>query len=803
MIGTRNFLQLSKTTLNVALLICSGFSQCSRAQSQTDTDAHRCADAIVEQVGRHFHLTDFSYPTNRTAQDAERGGRVIAGVCRNWPGNIGRVIVAFAYDAEVEYEKKLLVAVLDSATHRVIAAYQDVIGEDAATQVSSSSLTLDLAPYKLSATTRAFGLRVNTFQDRCSFEGGFDNELTLFVVTGKALRPVLSETISRWRNARGNRCGGEEVERVESNVVISVEPRSTQGFADLRFTAKPSDKRKPVQAVVKYNGSRYDLQPWRTVFDPWWEATVVEPALALLLSDAISAGDIEQARNIIAKGIDLNANGNRNSTPLQEAASLGKKDMVNFLIDRGADVNGHARMGETALGTAAEYGLQDIAELLLARGADINGSGYVGWTPLHKAATSKQSKMVALLLAKGADVNLSSSGTTPFHLAAMSGDKEIMEMIIAKGADVRARDAGGRTPLHMAAYCGSRAGLELLITLHVDVEAQDQNLSTPLHWAARGGCTEAVELLLKYGADASAINGERETPLQLANKQEKAEVVRLLSAPGVMGSAAVHASRRAKTTQLFEAARTQRLAEVQALLSQGVPIDAKELGRTLLYQSAFGNKDMVVWLLAKGADPNLIVSGGWMPLHIAVHEGRLDLVEILLSKGAAVSARGDDGLTPLHIALAKRNEDIAKHLIAKGAEVNAKDVKWNTPLHFAASSGQLPMVKLLLANKADVKARDVEGSTPLHVAISTSNMDVVKLLLESGSDIDALNEMGTVLHVAAYKVAAFQESLDMVNFLIIKGVGINVKNAAGVTVLQSTSSDQRALINILKAHGAK
>jgi hypothetical protein len=200
----------------------------------------------------------------------ENGGLLVAGICKPWPINRSRVIAAFAYDAGTDYEKQLLLAVIERPSNRVIASYKGVIPEDAVTKVSSYSLRLDTARYTLSKNTRAFGLRLNTFRDRCTYEGGFDDELTLFVVDGQTIRPVLTEIMSHWSYDSGNRCGEEDVPRTDTNILISVEPTISNGFADLRLTALRSDKKKPVSAIVKYNGNRYDLKPWRTAFNAWW-----------------------------------------------------------------------------------------------------------------------------------------------------------------------------------------------------------------------------------------------------------------------------------------------------------------------------------------------------------------------------------------------------------------------------------------------------------------------------------------------------------------------------------------------------
>jgi hypothetical protein len=256
--------------LIVVLLI--GLSQYQSALAQSLTkDIARCNDFVVQRVGEHFKLSHFSYPRDGMYPSVDNGGLVVAGVCKPWPQNSRRIIAAFAYDAGVEYERELLLAIVDSRSGRVIASHKGVIPEDAAAEVTSSSMRLDTARYTLSKTSRAFGLRLNTFRDRCGYEGGFDDELTLYVVNNGTIKPVLKETLLQWRYGNANRCNEEKNPRTEANVSISVEVTSSNGLADLRLAARRTDRKRTVTAIVKYNGKHYDLQPWQKAFAAWWE----------------------------------------------------------------------------------------------------------------------------------------------------------------------------------------------------------------------------------------------------------------------------------------------------------------------------------------------------------------------------------------------------------------------------------------------------------------------------------------------------------------------------------------------------
>jgi len=247
-----------------------GLAAAAYAQPQPNANASRCDSAVVERLGRHFGLANFSEPASGMDSNAENSGLIVAGVCKQWPGSQNRTIAAFAYDGGLDHEKVLLVAVVERPDTRVIASYRGVIPEDAASEISSRSLSLDIARYTLSKRVRAFGVRVNSFRERCAYEGGLDDALRLFVMEGPTIRPVLFETMWHWSYSPGDRCGGQALPRVDARIVIAVEPTASLGFADLRLTATRSDGKKPISHVVKYNGQRYDLAPWTRAFDDWW-----------------------------------------------------------------------------------------------------------------------------------------------------------------------------------------------------------------------------------------------------------------------------------------------------------------------------------------------------------------------------------------------------------------------------------------------------------------------------------------------------------------------------------------------------
>src|SRR4030095_2428737 len=97
---------------------------------------------------------------------------------------------------------------------------------------------------------------------------------------------------------------------------------------------------------------------------------------------------------------------------------------------------------------------------------------------------------------------------------------------------------------------------------------------------------------------------------------------------------------RGGETVLMTAARTGKIGPVEALLSRGAIIDAKERrGQTaLMWAAADGHVAVVELLLQAGADFRTpLPDSGFTPLFFAARDGRTEVVRALLKAGADVN----------------------------------------------------------------------------------------------------------------------------------------------------------------------
>ena len=161
-------------------------------------------------------------------------------------------------------------------------------------------------------------------------------------------------------------------------------------------------------------------------------------------------------------------------------------------------------------------------------------------------------------------------------------------------------------------------------------------------------------------------------------------------------------------------------------------------GKTALHKAAKqGHLKMVKFLILNGASIHAKdYDNGKTPLHMAKTR---NIVKFLIKKGAKVDEKDNLGLTPLHDYARKGFVKFAKVLLQRGAQVNLKsNILKRTPLHQAVRHNKMNMVKLLVEYGAQIDAKD--SMNALHVSVQKRLFPVVKCLVELGAGIDARNE---------------------------------------------------------------
>ena len=295
----------------------------------------------------------------------------------------------------------------------------------------------------------------------------------------------------------------------------------------------------------------------------------------------------------------------------------------------------------------------------------------------------------------------------------------------------------------------------------------------------------------------------------------------LCAAPGLAAGA--------PDTRLVEAAARADVAQVRALIRQGVDVNTPYGdGATALHWAVHrDDRELADLLIRAGAAVDAANDLGATPLWLAGQNGSAALAERLLAAGASPNVALVSGETPLMAAARSGNARLAELLVAAGADVNAQEKRQGqTALMWAASQRHAGVAQLLVASGADVRTRtkewmeyvqfaggatlgvlggDIElprhrngGYTPLLFAARSGGVETAGVLLAAGAGIDEPTGSGTTPLV----VAAHSGFGELGAFLLDRGADPNLA-AGGYTALHAAIlRSDLALVRALLAHGA-
>jgi hypothetical protein len=241
-----------------------------------------CGDDVVASVAKWAGVKGELKPWGNG------DGLIAAASCKAMPDAPDTTIAAIAFDTNHvgpnNDEGKITQVVALVKGGEVVSATRSTIEQDVLTEVGD--FHIDTAPYWLSPDVRAFGVVFDSSArgPSCA-DAAADEELTLYIREGNALRPVFGTNRGGWVAIDPDACStGIEGARSESaNMTIAIEKTTSHGFADLALSAhvvrselKNKDwvdiGKRTKRIVLHYDGKTYGVNMFR---DFWYPADSV------------------------------------------------------------------------------------------------------------------------------------------------------------------------------------------------------------------------------------------------------------------------------------------------------------------------------------------------------------------------------------------------------------------------------------------------------------------------------------------------------------------------------------------------
>jgi ankyrin repeat protein len=250
------------------------------------------------------------------------------------------------------------------------------------------------------------------------------------------------------------------------------------------------------------------------------------PALAF----AAREGDVDSARVMLDKGVDINYGDVDNTTALVVSIMNKQYTFAKFLIDRGADVNIAGSYGRTPLYAIVDMRNEDYSALPNRKAEDPLPA-----VDILKALLDRHVNLNAALTAflpgrSGMDFGDTTlgEGTTPLMRAARAGDTAAIRLLLGAGADATLKTKDGNTAFMFAAGVGYRdkntrgseadalESVKIFVNAGADVRQRNSREETALHGAADRGADTIVQFLVDRGAELNVKSKQNFTPLDVA-----------------------------------------------------------------------------------------------------------------------------------------------------------------------------------------------------------------------------------------------------------------------------------------------
>eukprot|EP00418_Pyrodinium_bahamense_P088123 CAMPEP_0179035442 /NCGR_PEP_ID=MMETSP0796-20121207/13114_1 /TAXON_ID=73915 /ORGANISM="Pyrodinium bahamense, Strain pbaha01" /LENGTH=1125 /DNA_ID=CAMNT_0020731717 /DNA_START=303 /DNA_END=3680 /DNA_ORIENTATION=- len=201
----------------------------------------------------------------------------------------------------------------------------------------------------------------------------------------------------------------------------------------------------------------------------------------------------------------------------------------------------------------------------------------------------------------------------------------------------------------------------------------------------------------------------------------------------------------AKIKTLLESARSGDLEAVKKIVEGSSGMRSKFTSRpnlncsdirgktALIYAAAFGNRDVVEYLLSKTReiDVNTLDDTQKNALHHASKRSRArrtpeydemqcDIISLLLQAGVYLEARDHNGCTALMFGVANGDEPVVRKLLTSSANVHVKDFEGHTPMDYAKTFKHQGVALLLKnAGAADHESDEEQEPAPPEGAASS------------------------------------------------------------------------------------
>ncbi|MFI4937719.1 MAG: ankyrin repeat domain-containing protein [Candidatus Berkiellales bacterium] len=448
---------------------------------------------------------------------------------------------------------------------------------------------------------------------------------------------------------------------------------------------------------------------------------------------------------------------------MKHAIEIKNKIILEKLLEIGVSLNDDKSMGISILNSILSDCEEDKISLLLERDITIIINDVLIYA-LNKLSKKQKNNIIALILNKvqteNSPANLNILVT---WLVENNYTAEVVQTFLNKGADCNSINALSQTLLIIAVEKNNTSLVKLLLDHGANINHRDNLGDTALTNAAYLGHIEIAKLLIKHNANTNICNDLGNNAFMVAILKEHRDIA----------------------MELFN--KTKDISHYK-----------NQKGTTaLMLAAAAGLTDMVVQLVAMGANINTMSKDGYTALRWAIQENHEDIVKCLMQQNPNLCLREKRGRLAIFYAILSGNVNIVDIMLTNDTDLNHisfSDDGTNSALTLAITLGYIELIKLLI-KKVDINHVDLQGHTALKTASIYGLTECIDILLSNGAKI---NYQDIVLGRTALMTAAEQNQIEAVKYLLKRGADLKLKDKMGNKAIDLATDDQiKKLLSVI------
>ncbi|XP_046553272.1 ankyrin repeat domain-containing protein 50-like [Haliotis rubra] len=295
-------------------------------------------------------------------------------------------------------------------------------------------------------------------------------------------------------------------------------------------------------------------------------------------------------------------------------------------------------------------------------------------------------------------------------------------------------------------------------------------------WAAIGGHREVVELLVSKGANVSLVDKYDINILHSACIGGHVEVVKYVLSQNMLD---INGRVRCERTPVLLAAENGKKDMVEFLVGKGAnlkTLDGKD-NNILHCACRGGDIELVKYILSLDMYNIDTEQSGLSAVMIAAKWGHKEVVELLVQLGASLSKIASSKDNILHLPCYRGHLDVMKYLLSLNVwDINKKGWNFRTPVMTAAARGHKEVVELLVKHGAVLTFKERSGNNILYLASNSGNVDLVKYVISLNA-VD-INSRGW-RNKTALMEAGGKGFKAVVELLVNHGADVSLKDEGG------------------------